>query len=355
MQPSPTLYSGIHDGNLLKFCSEECKGFWFPAPEQQLLYVASYLDGTCQSLQKESPLLTFINRRGSGVEQVYLSFGGISEGSVKSDAPYIVWHIRELNHQYFAHFYISKDCLPLKTIWTKQYCTSESEIIYNKIATRRLDLQFSFLEQLNQAVRRCSFENFEAFLMEVEKSKGVCFSGEQKIIVYYAVCQSCSPLPLSYWYVDVMVPEEIEKTAALSNLPPGFTFCNPDMGLAHGSLKSYIADATCLLHYTEDNGPFKTTYVLDAINLFSADSPLELHFIYVKHNLDESRYFADGAVLSNDGTHALKFLLDEPFYDRGPNALEELNGTVERVIPQMLRRNGVPSLEIVILLMKYTW
>ena len=64
MQPSPTLYSGVHEnGMLLKFCSEECKKFWFPDPDQQPHYVACYLDEICQAKETAALLMTVVNQK----------------------------------------------------------------------------------------------------------------------------------------------------------------------------------------------------------------------------------------------------------------------------------------------------
>lgn len=167
MQPSPTLYSGTREDNLLKFCSEECKKFWFPTPDQKPLYIASYLDETCQSQESVAPLMTAIIPKKDGVEQIYFSVGE------ESDKPYIIWHIRELEHQYFAHFYISKDCLPLNSVWPKQYCTVECEAMYNYISTNKLEVQSQVQIQLNQAAKEYGFEDFDAFLKQVKNSQGV--------------------------------------------------------------------------------------------------------------------------------------------------------------------------------------
>lgn len=173
MQPSPTLYSGfLEDNSLLKFCSEKCKKNWFPTPDQKSLYVASYLDETCQSQDKVALLLTSIIRRESGVEQIYLSV------DKTLGKPYIVWHIRELEHQRFAHFYISKDCSPLNSVWTKQYCTSEIEAISNLMKTKKLQVQSHIQLQVNQAVKQYDFEDFEAFLKQVSTSNGVSYHGK---------------------------------------------------------------------------------------------------------------------------------------------------------------------------------
>ena len=186
MQPSSTLYSGVHQGDiLLKFCCEDCKQFWFPtAADLESLHVASFLDDIYQPKQTLAPILTIIIKKENGVEQIYLSVGAVSEGVEDLNIPYIVWHIRELEHQRFAHFYISKECLPLKPVWIKQYCTSESEAISNIIANERSEVQSHFQICLNQAIKTYDFENLEAFLMQA-KNDVALQSGE------YKICNAC--------------------------------------------------------------------------------------------------------------------------------------------------------------------
>lgn len=175
MQPSSTLYSGIYkEGNLVKFCSKECKQLWFSSPDQEsIYYVASLLDESCQPYQASIPLMTVIVRKETGVEQIFLSIRKVSEGLKESDIPFIIWHVRELEHQHFAHFYIAEDCLLLEAVWSKQYCTSETEVVSNIIATKRLELQSQFQVHFNQAVGRCGFDDFEAFLAHIKKSKQI--------------------------------------------------------------------------------------------------------------------------------------------------------------------------------------
>lgn len=151
-----------------------------------------------------------------------------------------------------------------------------------------------------------------------------------------------------------MLPEVTEKPSMQSNLPAGFTFCNPKVGLAHGSLQSPV-HFTDLLHYTEVDDSFQSMYLLGATNLFNVNSPLQLHFISVKHHLKEGWYFADGALLSADGTRATQFLLDKPIYDRGTQPIEEMNRTVQRIVSKMLRKCGLPNIRLLLHLTKYTW
>ena len=166
MKPSSTLYSGVYQNEiLLKFCSDACKLYWFPnADIKPPLHATSFLDKSHQSQQTIAPMITVINDTINGVEQIYLSAGALSEDEDNLKMPYIVWHIREVQHQHFAHFYISKDCLPLKPVWVKHYCTSESEAISDLIATKRLEIQSQFQMHLTKAVQMCGFENLESFM-----------------------------------------------------------------------------------------------------------------------------------------------------------------------------------------------
>ena len=151
-----------------------------------------------------------------------------------------------------------------------------------------------------------------------------------------------------------VIPDEIRKPATQSNLPAGYVFCNPEVGFAHGSLKS-TANVTDLLHCTEADEYFQTMYLLAITNLFDATSAKHLQLITVKYHLKERWYLADGVLVSSDGIHALQFLSEKPVYSRGPQPLEEMNGIVQRVVPEMLRRNGVPSILCLLHLTKYTW
>lgn len=165
MQPLPTLYSGVCRDRLLKFCSEECKKFWLPTPNDKSICVAYCSNGTCQSQKTETPPITAIFQEENGVEQFYLDIG---EESGKLGRPYIVWHIRELEIQLFAHFYITEDCLPLNSVWTKQCCTGESEFISHYIASNKLEVQSHVQTHLNQAANECNFADLQAFLKQVE-------------------------------------------------------------------------------------------------------------------------------------------------------------------------------------------
>ena len=168
MQPSATLYSGVcEDKSVLKFCSKECKGLWFPTPGQKSLYVATHIDETSQLHEEIAPTMTIIIRKGNGVEQIYLS---VDETSGR---PFIVWHIREVEHQSFTHFYILADCLPLNSVWPKQYSSYQSEFMGNYIATKRLEVQSHIQIQLNQAAIECGLEDFKAFLKQVMTSSEV--------------------------------------------------------------------------------------------------------------------------------------------------------------------------------------
>lgn len=151
-----------------------------------------------------------------------------------------------------------------------------------------------------------------------------------------------------------MLQEDEGKKGVQSNLPHGFVLCNPEIGFAHGSIKMPI-NYTNVLHYTEVNGVIETVYLLCANNLFNINLPLELHFISIKHHKEEDWYFAEGILLSSDGTCAIKFLLEKAVYDRNPQAMDEMNRTVQKVIPEMLRTRGLPSIQALLHLKKYTW
>lgn len=154
--------------------------------------------------------------------------------------------------------------------------------------------------------------------------------------------------------MPTVVPKEIENPAIRSNLPTGYVFCDPAIGFAHGSFKNPL-NLTDLLHYADVDGNFHTVHLLVVANLFDSKSPQELYLISIKHHLKEGWYFVDGAVLSSDATHATRFLVDDPVYERDPKAMEELNITLHRVIPEMLRKSGVSSIQPILYLTKYTW
>ena len=162
MQLSNTLYSGTVKDNLFKFCSQECKALWIPSEAGEGLdsmHVASCLDGTCQSEEEDAPLMTTINQNENGVEQIYLCADG-------DKRLYIIWHMRELEQQRFANFYISKDCLPLCSVWVKQICMGESEFVSHLITSKKEEIQVQLLQHFNKSAKACHVENFEAFLMQ---------------------------------------------------------------------------------------------------------------------------------------------------------------------------------------------
>ena len=148
---------------------------------------------------------------------------------------------------------------------------------------------------------------------------------------------------------------ETKRAAIESNLPPGYTFCNPNIGLAHRSLRTPFTDHANVLHCTEVDSSLQTLYTLSAVGLFDANATLELHFVSVKHYLEEGRFFVDGAIVSNDGTRAVRFLHEDPIYDRGPLPLEEMSRVLQRVVPLMLRKSGVASIPPLLQLLKYAW
>ncbi len=126
------------------------------------------------------------------------------------------------------------------------------------------------------------------------------------------------------------------------------------MGFAQGSLKCAV-DITVLLHCMKVDEFFHTVYMLAVKNLFDSSSIYELYLISIKHHLEEKWYYADGVVLSSDGTQATRFLVDEPVYNRDPGSLEEMSRVVQRIVPEMLRRSGIPSIQPLLCLSKYTW
>jgi len=154
--------------------------------------------------------------------------------------------------------------------------------------------------------------------------------------------------------MTTLAPKEMEKPAIRSNLPPGFTFSDPRMGFAQGSIKSPIG-CTDIFHCVDVDEDFHTVYLLVAANLFDSNSPLELYFIFMKRHLNEGWYFADGVVLSSDCTCATRFLVQEPVYERIPEELEEVNRRVQRMVPEMLRKSGVPNIQPILCTKKYTW
>ena len=126
------------------------------------------------------------------------------------------------------------------------------------------------------------------------------------------------------------------------------------MDLAQGSLKSPIG-VTDLLHSMIVDDTVHTLYLLAVANLFDSTLPLKLMLITVKHNLEEDSYLADGVFLSSDGTLATAFLNEKPFHERDPDALQKMNGEVQRIVPELLRKSGIPSLQPLLCLTKFTW
>ena len=124
MQPSLTMYSGaLEDRTLLKFCSEQCKGLWFHSEDKNPFYAISYLDEGTISKQPMAPLITIIVAQDKCVEQFFLSLKKVSKVQ-SSETPFIMWQIKRLQTQYFPHFYISKECMPLGDVWVKHFCTA---------------------------------------------------------------------------------------------------------------------------------------------------------------------------------------------------------------------------------------
>lgn len=132
-------------------------------------YIASYEDDL--SLHKPSnaipvvtPLMCIITGSKNCVEQIYLSVGKISDSV---NVPLIVWHIRKLNTQFFAHFYISKECLPLSNVWIKYFCMAESEQISDMITNKQESVQSILQKRFNAAAKKLNFETVEAFMESV--------------------------------------------------------------------------------------------------------------------------------------------------------------------------------------------
>ena len=148
----------------------------------------------------------------------------------------------------------------------------------------------------------------------------------------------------------------MDEVATRSNLPQGFLFCNPEIGFAHGSIKNPDAiGITDLLHYTEVDESLQTMYLLAVTNLFESGLPQQLYFIMAKHHIVHKWYFIDGVVLSDDGRHATRYLLEEPFHSRESKTMEEVNAVVAKIVPLMLKKSGVSSISLLLQLTKYTW
>ena len=127
---------------------------------------------------------------------------------------------------------------------------------------------------------------------------------------------------------------------------------NPEIGLTLKIAPTH----TYLPHYTESIGFIQTVYILVAKNLFGVNSldSVQLYMIFVKHHLREGWYFADGVDLSENGAHATKFLHNAAYTKRA-QTIAEMNQTIERIVPIMLREKGVPSVPPLLSLTKYTW
>ena len=190
MQPSSTFYSSINDDDkLVKFCSEKCKELWFYAPDQKPFHMASYIDDVSLSkkpLVLAAPLVTIISGSKNCLEQVYLSVGKVSEDVT---APFVVWHIRKSTSQFFAHFYISKDCLPLENVWIKHICTAESQQIFDKISNERKSLQSHLQMLFGLAAKQQNFETLESFMDHVWSKHEV--SVDHSKFLYIFLCLLC--------------------------------------------------------------------------------------------------------------------------------------------------------------------
>ena len=173
MQPSLTMFSGVPENNtLLKFCSEKCKGLWFHSGDQKPFYVASYLDESSMLEHPVAPLMSIIVAGVKSVEQFYLSakeVPGISKEH--SEIQFIVWHIRALDSQYFAHFYISKECLPLGDVWMKHFCTADSEMVSNMMEAVREQFQPTLQKYFDIAIKRYNFGTLQSFIKEALQAR----------------------------------------------------------------------------------------------------------------------------------------------------------------------------------------
>lgn len=188
MQPSPTMYSGVcGDNTLLKFCSEQCKGLWFHSADQKPTYAVSYMEEDSIMKLPIAPLMTILVAQDQCVDQFFLSIKDISNThNVSSAAPFIVWHLRGLKSQYFAHFYVSKECLPIKDVWKRQICSADSEIVSNVVTSGRIQLQSNIQRHLSEAVKKYGFDSLESFVKETLKlqnsRKSVFFYGKLILI-----------------------------------------------------------------------------------------------------------------------------------------------------------------------------
>ena len=137
---------------------------------------------------------------------------------------------------------------------------------------------------------------------------------------------------------------QMDKPALKNYLPPGFTLCHPEIvGLGAGSLK-LPAGYTILLHYSEMSEHFHTIYMLAHADVPTNGSTL-LNIYIIKHHLTEGWYFADGLLISSDNAHVTRFLHNAA-YTKRTQSIEEMNNIVKKMIPAMLRKNGIPSIQL---------
>ena len=131
MQPGPNLYSALLEETPLKFCSNECKALWIHESGQTEPFHIAH----CSSETSDLDAVTVLVSKQNCVEQIYFSSEAVPNGNKQNPSPYVIWHKREVRHQFFSHFYISSDFLPLERVWPVQYSTAEIEIASNIIAT----------------------------------------------------------------------------------------------------------------------------------------------------------------------------------------------------------------------------
>ena len=119
-----------------------------------------------------APLMSIIVAGVKSVEQFYLSAKEVPGiGEEHSEIPFIVWHIRALDSQFFAHFYISKECLPLGDVWIKHFCTADSEMVSNIVEAGRVQFQSTLQNYFDQAVKRYSFGTLQFFIKEALQAR----------------------------------------------------------------------------------------------------------------------------------------------------------------------------------------
>ena len=135
---------------------------------------------------------------------------------------------------------------------------------------------------------------------------------------------------------------DIKKPNVQFYLPSGYAFCIPEL---HYSIKIPTNELhSILIHWVDVNHPIHTTYLVVSTSVFTEEQA-ELYLIMVQHHLELGWYYVDGVYLSEDGSHATKFLLEAP-HTRHSNSLSDVNSKLEKVIPSLLKDRGIPNFEI---------